>query len=82
MYINKSNVSTILLRLFLAVIFVTVIPAQSVFAEITKGPLLLRVYQNRVALVWESDSKGPGKVSYGKGQKIEKQGALESMIVA
>ena len=64
---NKSNVLSILLQLFLAVIL-----TQTASAEITKGPLLLRVYQNRMALVWESDSNGPGKVSYGKDQKIEK----------
>lgn len=32
---------------------------------ITKGPCLLRVYQNRVALMWESDSSGPWRVHYG-----------------
>ncbi|MBN2133672.1 MAG: metallophosphoesterase [Sedimentisphaerales bacterium] len=33
---------------------------------ITKGPCLLRVYQNRVALLWESDTEGPWRVSYGR----------------
>lgn len=36
-------------------------------ARITKGPVLLRVYQRRAALMWETDTKGPGSISYGKG---------------
>lgn len=32
---------------------------------ITKGPCLLRVYQDRVALMWETDTEGPWGVRYG-----------------
>lgn len=35
-------------------------------AKITKGPFLLRVSTNRVALMWETDTAGPGKLYYGK----------------
>lgn len=34
--------------------------------QITKGPCLLRVGRDRVALMWETDTKGPWRVSYGQ----------------
>jgi len=39
---------------------------------ITKGPMLLRVYQTRAAIMWETGSEGPCKVYYGKEGKPEK----------
>jgi predicted phosphodiesterase len=33
-------------------------------ARITKGPALLRVYQDRAAIMWENDIEGPCKVYY------------------
>lgn len=41
--------------------------------RITKGPFLLRVSENRAAIMWETDSKGPCTVSYGRGEKLEQQ---------
>ncbi|MBN2377216.1 MAG: metallophosphoesterase family protein [Sedimentisphaerales bacterium] len=49
------------------------------YAKITKGPMLLRVYQDRAAVMWETDAAGSGKVFYGKVP--EKQGAGESAVV-
>ncbi len=34
---------------------------------ITKGPVLLRVYQNRAAVMWETETEGPCRLYYGKG---------------
>jgi predicted phosphodiesterase len=39
--------------------------------RITKGPCLLRVGQERVALMWETDTKGPWRVSYGENGKLD-----------
>jgi len=50
-----------LLCLFMVLLEAAVVSA----GTITKGPCLLRVYQNRVALMWESDSSGPWRVYYG-----------------
>ena len=47
------------------------------FAKITKGPFLLRVEPNRVALMWETDTEGHGKLSYGKAEKLK----LEKYVV-
>jgi len=55
-----------------------ILTAGTCFAKITKGPFLLCVGQNRAAVMWESDSPGPGKISYSKQvettpEKIEYQ---------
>jgi predicted phosphodiesterase len=47
------------------------------FVELTKGPLLLRVSQNRAALMWEADAEGFGKLSYGVGEQLEKHISVE-----
>ena len=60
-----------LLSYLIAALVVAVV-AESAFAEITKGPVLLRVEQNRAALMWETDTRGPGKLSYGRGRRFEK----------
>ena len=49
------------------------------YAKITKGPVLLRVYQGRAAVMWETDAAGGGKVFYGKVP--EKQPAGDSAVV-
>lgn len=48
-------------------------PAADSYKGITKGPVLLRVSQNRAALMWETDIEGQGKVLYGRGQELTKQ---------
>ncbi len=47
--------------------------------QITKGPCLLRVMQDRVALMWETDTKQPSGVSYGpkEGPKAYRQSTVE-----
>jgi len=41
-------------------------------ARITKGPFLLRVYENRAALMWETEVEGACKLYYGREQKLDK----------
>jgi predicted phosphodiesterase len=53
-----------LLNPLLILVSLVILPAESVLARITKGPFLLRVYQNRAALMWETDTKGNGKLLY------------------
>jgi len=79
MHINKScknlRVSRSLLTspiVSLTVILAVVLAADNTFAKITKGPFLLHLSEDRAALMWETDIEGPGKISYGKNQKLEK----------
>jgi len=46
-------------------------------ARITKGPFLLRATQNRAALMWETDTEGLGKVSYGTGRQLKNHIVVE-----
>jgi len=39
---------------------------------ITKGPVLLAVYEGRAALMWETGTEGPCKLYYGKDRKLDK----------
>lgn len=67
----SCNVS-ILPILCLIVALAVVLGAGSGCGRITKGPVLLRVYEDRAALMWESNRKGPGKVSYkGSNQRAK-----------
>lgn len=47
-------------------------PEVAVKPKITKGPFLLRVYQDRAALMWETNTNVDCKLSYGKGEKATK----------
>ncbi|MCL5282000.1 MAG: metallophosphoesterase [Planctomycetes bacterium] len=49
--------------------------------KITKGPCLLRVMQDRVALMWETDTKQPSGVSYGPkgGPQAYRQSTAERL---
>ncbi len=40
---------------------------------VTKGPVLLRVYSDSAALMWESQAGGPDTVYYGAEGKLERQ---------
>jgi len=51
--------------------------ADADLAGLTKGPLLLRVSQNRAALMWEADAEGFGELSYGVGEQLEKHISVE-----
>ena len=41
--------------------------------QITKGPMLLRAYQTKAAVMWETRSDGPCKLHYGKGSDMTKE---------
>ncbi len=66
---------------FLILSFILFFTAQSTFAGITKGPLLLSASKDKVALVWETDIAGEGKVCYGIGDKLENQIITQSQPV-
>ncbi len=53
--------------------------AEAAPGQITKGPCLLRVMQDRVALMWETDTKQPSGVSYAPkgGPQTYRQGKAE-----
>jgi len=38
---------------------------------ITKGPVLLRTYQDRAAVMWETETEGPCRLYYGKGTETD-----------
>jgi predicted phosphodiesterase len=40
--------------------------------RLTKGPFLLGVYQDRAALMWETETEGPCKLYYGRDGKLDK----------
>ena len=40
-------------------------------AKVTKGPYLLRVYQDRAAITWETDSQGACRLYYGEPGKTK-----------
>ena len=42
---------------------------QKTRARITKGPVLLRVYQDRAAVMWETNTQGSGRLYYGQDKK-------------
>jgi predicted phosphodiesterase len=50
-------------------------------AEITKGPVLLRVSEDRAALMWETEIAGPGKVLYGKVNVLDGEVTTEPIQV-
>lgn len=41
-------------------------------ANITKGPVLLGVYEDRAAVMWETNTQGPGRLRYGKDGNLDK----------
>jgi predicted phosphodiesterase len=45
---------------------------QTAHARITKGPVLLRVYQDRASVMWETDTQRPGRLCYGKHGNLDK----------
>ena len=60
---------TRLLPLLLVVFLSIVTSPATTLADITKGPCLLRVYQTRAALMWETDTEGAATVTYGTNGK-------------
>lgn len=47
------------------------VPAKPVYTNITKGPFLLRTYQTKAAVMWETDTDGPQQLFYGNDQSGE-----------
>jgi predicted phosphodiesterase len=41
-------------------------------ANITNGPVLLSVSGNRAAIMWETETEGPGKLCYGKSPIVDR----------
>ena len=86
MYANKScknsrvsrNLSTSLLLCLTAAL---VIILTSGCARITKGPFLLRVAQDRAAIMWETNTQGSGKLSYGRNQRLKNHIVTEPKLV-
>ncbi len=48
----------------------TILCSAELHAAITKGPVLLRLYPGRAAVMWETDIAGEGKVAYGRGEQL------------
>jgi predicted phosphodiesterase len=58
-----------LLNLFLYLLVISA--AESAWAQVTKGPVLLWLSEDQAALMWETDKTGEGKVFYGKNKKTD-----------
>jgi len=59
---NRSYRYSLVLFFLFGLLVVLWAPAETVWGDITKGPFLLRVYQNRAAVMWETDVDGQGKI--------------------
>ena len=78
MYINKTRKNSPACRslatspiLLLILVSLVILPADSAPAQITKGPFLLRVNNNRAAVMWETDTQGQWKILFAKAEKIK-----------
>ena len=71
----------ILSRLYLIATLVIISTGSVGCATVTKGPVLLRVSEDRAALMWETEVAGPGRVLYGKGNLLNKKVATEPIRV-
>jgi predicted phosphodiesterase len=76
----QRNVNIFSKSLFILVLGV-VLTASVGCAPVTKGPVLLRVSEDRAALMWETKVQGPGKVTYGKGDVLNREVATEPIQV-
>ena len=86
MHTNKSRKTSQLSRGLLAspllcLTTALVIVLASGCAKITKGPFLLRVSGNRAALMWETDTEGLGKLSYGRNQQLKNHIVTEPQLI-
>jgi predicted phosphodiesterase len=71
----------ILSRFFSILVLGVVLTATVGCAGVTKGPVLLRVSEDRAALMWETEVEGPGKVLYGKGNVLDGEVTTEPIQV-
>ncbi len=88
MDIEKSRKSSsltrkvaILSRLYLIAALGVVLTTTVGCATVTKGPVLLRVSEDKAALMWETEVEGPGKVLYGKGNVLDREVTTEPIRV-
>lgn len=73
--------ATILSRLFLVAALAIVLTTTVGCATVTKGPVLLRVSEDRAALMWETDVGGPGRLLYGKDNVLDREVTTEPVQV-
>jgi predicted phosphodiesterase len=71
----------ILSRFFSILVLGVVLTAAVGCATVTKGPVLLRVFEDRAALMWETEVEGPGNVLYGKGNVLDREVTTEPIQV-
>ncbi len=88
MDIEKSRKSSsltrkvaILSRLYLIAALGVILTTTVGCARVTKGPVLLRVSEDRAALMWETEIDGPGEVLYGEGDVLDKKATTEPIKV-
>ncbi len=73
--------AAILSRLYLIATLVIILIATVGCATITKGPILLRVSEDRAALMWETEVGGAGRILYGKGNVLDEEVTTEPIRV-
>ncbi len=66
---NSLVYNRLLTSPILLLVSLVIFSADSAPAQITKGPFLLRVYQNRAAVMWETDTQGSGKLLYSTNKE-------------
>ncbi len=88
MDIEKSRKSSsltrkvaILSRLYLIAALGVILTTTVGCAGVTKGPVLLRVSEDKAALMWETEIDGPGEVLYGEGDVLDKKATTEPIKV-
>ncbi len=88
MDIEKSRKSSsltrkvaILSRLYLIAALGVILTTTVGCARVTKGPVLLRVSEDKAALMWETEIDGPGEVLYGKGNVLDRKATTEPIKV-
>jgi len=71
----------ILSRLYLIAALGVILTTAVGCARVTKGPVLLRVSEDRAALMWETEVEGPGKVLYGQDNSLREKVITEPIRV-
>jgi predicted phosphodiesterase len=79
--LSVTRKAAILSRLYLIAVLGIILTAAVGCAGVTKGPVLLRVSEDRAALMWETEVEGPGNVLYGKGNVLDREVTTEPIQV-
>ena len=79
--LSVTRKAAILSRLYLIAVLGVILTAAVGCAGVTKGPVLLRVSEDRAALMWETEVEGPGNVLYGKGNVLDREVTTEPIQV-